>query len=193
MVTVRETTEATERRRLNQPPHVGGSVPGWRGAIPIYDPQGVAAQLKSEAGSFRWETISQKCDLWVAKQTVGWVEEAIKLVRALATGNQETAAVQRNLLAEGLGFVVAIHRRLFWDSENEFWERIGGRVGGKGWSAQKSGLGVPEARLEQSCWASLELYSLTARAVWDLLGADPAKIVSHVGRVAGVPSPSAMS
>jgi hypothetical protein len=187
VVTVGKTTEPAERRKLRTPPYVGGSVPGWRVATPIHDPQGIARRLKSEARAFRWERISQTCDRWVARQTVGWGEEAIKLVRALATRNDATAAVQRNLLGDYLGFVMAIHRRMFWDSENEFWERIGRRVGGEWARAQRTALGVPAASLEQSCRAALSLYALIARTVWKVLSPEQRAIVSHVCRVGGVP------
>jgi len=186
MVTVKRTTEGAERTKLRTPPYVGGSVPAWKVAKPLHDPEGIARRLRSEAARFRWALVSTKCDRWVAEQTVGWAEEAVKLVRALATGNDATAAVQRDLLADHLGFVLAIHRRLFWDSENEFWERIGRRVGGKWGRALRASLGVPGGRLEASCRAALSLYALTAREVKGLLGPEQLRIVSNTCRVAGL-------
>jgi Nucleotidyltransferase domain len=185
MITIKRTTVAAERKKLRTPPYLGGSVPGWRIGIPLYDPQHLAHQLKSEARAFRWGRVSRLCDRWVAEQTVGWAEEAIKLVRALATRNYATAAVQRNLLSEHLGFILAIHRRMFWDSENEFWERIGRSVGGEWARAQRKALGIPSVGLELSCRASLSLYALTARAVWDVLRPEQRAIVSNACRVAG--------
>ena len=188
-VAISRTTEGAARRRLRTPPYVGGSVPGWRVAIPIYDPRGIARRLQAEARAFRWGRISKACDRWVAEQIVGWAEEAVKLVRALATGQEATAAVQRNLLSDHLGFVMAIHRRLFWDSENEFWERIGRRVGGAWARAQRRALGVPDTPLERGCRAALSLYGLTARAVWNVLSPEQRTIVANRCRVTGVPLP----
>jgi Nucleotidyltransferase domain len=188
MVTVDRRTEAGERRKLRTPPFVGGSVPGWRVARPLYDPRGVARRLKTEARRFRWASITPTCDRWVAGQVVGWAEEAIKLVRALATGNDATAAVQRDLLADRLGFVLAIHRRMFWDSENESWERIARAVDGEWARAERGALGIPEARLEESCRAALRLYALTASAVRTTLNAEQRAIVSHtLGVIGGSP------
>ena len=187
MVTLRKTSEAAERRRLRNPPHVGGSVPGWKVAVPLWDPKGISRRLQSEARAFRWERISDRCDRWVAEQTVGWAEEAVKLVRALASGHDATAAVQRDLLADHLGFLMAIHRRMFWDSENEFWDRIGQRVGGAWALAQRKALGIPRAGLEPSCRAALSLYALTAGTVWGLLNPEQRAIASNTCRVAGVP------
>ncbi|MGA8542869.1 MAG: nucleotidyltransferase domain-containing protein [Thermoplasmata archaeon] len=187
MVTVDRRSEAGERRRLRTPPYVGGSVPGWRVAIALHDPEGVYRRLHTEARRFRWESIGSKCDRWVAAQVVGWAEEAVKLVRALATGNDATAAVQRDLLADHLGFVMAVHRRMFWDSENESWERISRAVGGDWARAQRRALGVPAARLEESCRGALALYALTARAVEATLAEEQRAIVSHTLGVIGEP------
>lgn len=185
MVTVARTSERREAAKMRTPPYVGGSVPGWRAAIPLHDPKRIARQLQSQARAFRWGSISRKCDRWVAEQVVGWAEEVVKLVRALATGNDATAAVQRNLLADHLGFVMAIHRRMFWDSENESWERISRAIGGEWARAQRLALGIPRTGLEQSCRAALSLYALTANAVGTQLKPEQRAIVSHTCRVAG--------
>ncbi|MFZ0698644.1 MAG: nucleotidyltransferase domain-containing protein [Thermoplasmata archaeon] len=187
MVTVSKTSYRRERTKLRTPPYIGGSVPGWKVALPLYDPEGIARRLKSEARRFRWPPVSKKCDRWVAQQIVGWAEEAVKLVRALATGNDATAAVQRNLLADQLGFVMAIYRRMFWDSENESWERIGREVGGDWAAAQRLALGIPRASLEQSCSAALSVYALTATMVWKCLNTQQRAIVANTCRVAGLP------
>ena len=188
MVTVNRTTEGVERRRLRTPPFLGGAVPGWRVAVPLVDLDGVARRLKDEARRFRWASVAPSCDRWAAEAVVGWAEEAIKLVRALATRNDATAAVQRNLLAEGLGFVMAIRRRRFWDSENESWERIGRSVGGTWAAAQRAALGIPAARLEDGCRAALRLYVLTAGALLPVLDAEQRAIVEHaIGAIGGPP------
>lgn len=187
MVTVTRTSERRERTKLRTPPYVGGSVPGWRGAIALHDPEGIAGRLKAEAREFRWAAVSRKCDRWVAEQLVGWAEEAVKLVRALGTGNRATAGVQRDLLVDHLGFVMAIDRRTFWGSENEFWERVGRQVGGAWASAQRLALGIPRATLEQSCQAALSLYTRTARACWKHLDSEQRAIVTNTCRVIGSP------
>ena len=186
MVTVTRTSGRREATKLRTPPYVGGSVPGWRSAFPLYDPEGIARRLKSQARGFRWHTISKKCDRWVAEQVAGWAEEAVKLVRALATGNEATAAVQRDLLADHLGFVMAIHHRMFWDCVNESWERISRAVGGEWARAQKRALGIPTATLDQSCRAALSLYALTAKAVGEHLNPEQRAIASNTCRVAGL-------
>ena len=186
MVSVNRTTEATERRRLRDPARMGGSVPGWRVATPLYDPHGTAAGLKSEARRFRWQDVTTRCDRWVARSLVEWAEEAVKLVRAMAEGELQTAAVQRNLLADGLGLTTAIHRRLFWDSENGFWERLGEAMGGRWQHAQRRALGEG-TDLVRSVEAALDLYRETALEAWECLDRDEQSIVAHACRVMGHP------
>ena len=187
MVTVKRTTERSERTKLRTPPHVGGSVPGWRVALPIHDQEGTAQRLKAQAEGFQWSEVSTKCEKWVAEQIVGWAEEAVKLVRALASGNDATAAVQRDLLADHLGFVMAIQRRMFWDSENEFWDRIGREVGGDWGRAQRRALGVTRGTLEESCRAALWLYAVSAKTVWGPLKPEQQAVASNTIRVSGLP------
>jgi len=182
-VNIERTTERIERRRFRDPRRVGGCVPGWRSALVVYDPHGVAEALVAEARAFRWSSIAARCDHWVAEEITGWGEEAVKLVRALGEGQLETAAVQRNLLANRLAVVMAVHHRILWGSENGMWERVGRRVGGKWSTAQRAALGVSGGDLAQTCRAALELYLLTAEAVRDTLNAGQAKIVEHVRSV----------
>jgi predicted nucleotidyltransferase len=178
-VHVERTTERIERARFREPRRVGGSVPGWRSAVLLYDPRGVAAKLKAEARAFRWSPISDRCDRWVADQVVDWAEEAIKLVRALGEGSLETAAVQRNLLANRLLFVMAVHRRILWGSENEAWERVGRRIGGRWHALQRRALGLNGGDVARTGRAALDLDLRAADAVRGLLGPEAVSVVEH--------------
>jgi len=186
-VNIERTTERIERRRFRDPRRVGGCVPGWRSALVVHDPHGVAAKLVAEARAFRWSSIAAQCDRWVAEEITGWGEEAVKLVRALGEGQLETAAVQRNLLANRLAVVMAVHHRILWGSENGMWERVGARVGGPWQRAQRSALGASRGGFEASCRAALDLYGLTADAVRETLSDEQAGIVAHVRQVVGSP------
>jgi hypothetical protein len=188
MVCIARTTAAGERRKLGDPPRIGGAVPAWRMAVPLYDPDGLAAGIQAVARGFRWEAVAARCDRWVAESVVAWAEEAIKLVRALSERRLQTACVQRNLLADALGFVMAIHSRTFWDSENEFWERIGKVIGGRWQVAQRMALHSAGADPERSCAAALRLYAETARLTRRVLSAEQLSIVRHAGDVIGLTS-----
>lgn len=189
LVNVKHTSLRAARRELTDPGRVGGVVPGWRVAVLLHDPRRVAARLQQEAQRFRWAQLGPKADRWVSSQIAGWAEEVVKLVRALADGELATAAVQRNLLAEALGFVVAVHRRRYWDSENRFWGRIGHEVGGRWRSAQRRALGVVGTDLEASCRAALELYAETVHEVRRALRPEHAAIARWAIAVAGLKPP----
>jgi predicted nucleotidyltransferase len=82
-------------------------IPGWRGAVILHDPEGVAAALVREAREWSWAPLERCCDAWVAAQITGYAEEVHKLVAALRSGNTSTAGVQRSLLAVRLAPVLA--------------------------------------------------------------------------------------
>jgi len=185
------TNARAERAKLTNPRHIGGAVPGWRVAVPVFDPYRTARRIQTEAQRFRWNAVAASCDRWVGREMGRWAEEVVKLVRALGAGQDATAAVQRNLIADALGFVMATHQRKFWDSENESWERIGRAVGGPWARAQRAALGIPGGRLVPSCAAALRLYALTARAVAPTLSPNDREIAAHACRTAGMPEPPA--
>lgn len=187
---IERTTSRIERARFRDPRRAGGCVPGWRAALPVYDPHGLAARLQEEARRFRWSAIGRACDRWVSDQVSGWAEEALKLVRALGEGHRETAAAQRNLLANGLVFVMAVHRRILWGSENGAWERAGRRVGGRWRVTQRAALGLDAVDFVSSARAALELYLRTAEAVRPVLRPEAVQAVEHVRGVLAGPTPS---
>jgi|GEM_PF-319351 predicted nucleotidyltransferase len=190
-VVVDRRTVARELHELRHPPRLAGSVPGWRTPVILHDTGGVARRLRAEALRFRWSSVDTECDRWAAGQMVWWSEEVVKLVRALALGSASTAGVQRHLLADRLGLVMAIHQRRFWGSQNEFWEQNADAIGGEWARAQRGALGVDGGSWRRTCEAALRLYALTARAVWVTLNDEQRSIVTFALRVAGQPVPSA--
>ena len=169
LVSVSRISPTAERRKFLEPPHTGELLGAWRTAITLYDPHGDARRLRDVARTFRWETVSRKCDRWVARSMVAWGEEAVKIVNSMARGEPDTAAVQRNLLAASLVFVVAVHRRIVWVTDNGLWDRLGREEGPLWWNAQQRALAMNGETLEQSTKAALELYALAARRVRPVL------------------------
>lgn len=187
MVCVKFSTPATERREMRNPGRLDGAVPGWRSARILRDPNGVAAQLKSEAYRFRWRPVRSARDRYVADQLVGWAEEVAKLLRALATGERETASVQRNLLANQMAFLRVLPLERFWDTENGLWERAGRWAGAEFHAAQRAALGTDGGSWKESCEGALRLYALTARANLSLLRGEKRRIVLTMCDRAGYP------
>lgn len=187
MVCVSYLTAADARREMRNPARLDGAVPGWRIARILRDPRGVASRLKAEARRFRWSTIRRARDRYIADQLVGWAEEVAKLLRAMDRGEKETAAVQRNLLANQMAFLRVLLLERLWDTENGLWERAAKWAGGEFASAQRAALGTDDRGWRASCEGALSLYSLTARANARVLRGEQRRIVVEACRRAGYP------
>jgi Nucleotidyltransferase domain len=186
-ISVHYATMRSERRRMRAPAHIGGVVPGWRTAKVLRDPNGAAARLRSEARRFRWRSVRGACDAYISRQLVGWSEEVMKLLRALETGESETAAVQRNLLANRMAFLRSVEFEYLWGTENGLWERVALRAGPLYRSVQRTALGTSGEGWRRSCEAALRLYSLTARANLKVLKGARRRVVVAACRRAGYP------
>jgi len=186
-VSVRYGTVAGDRREMRTPTRLGGVVPGWRSAKVLRDPNGAAARLRSEARQFRWSSVRPACDAYVAEQLVGWAQHVAKLLRAMETGERETAAVQRGLLANRMAFLRALDLEYLWGTENGLWERVAERAGSAFRSAQRTALGIAGQSWRDSCEGALRLYALTARANLGLLRGEKRRIVEDACRRAGYP------
>lgn len=172
--------EEEQRRRLYEPRWLGTHVPGWRTAVPIWDPSGVAASIQQEASAWTWEMVEKACDHWVAEHVTGLAEEALKLQSSLRTGAMVTAAVQRSLLALGLARAVAVHRRLLYGSENRLWQAVADELGPAWTLAQSAALGLDGEGWEESGRAALDLFRFAAEEIRPLLDERQRAVVDHV-------------
>ena len=187
MVCVKFSTAADERREMRNPGRLDGAVPGWRNARILRDPYGVAARLRSEARRFRWPPLRKARDAYIADLLTGLAEEVAKLLRALETGEKETASVQRNLLANRMAFLWLLSQESLWETENGLWETAGRTSGAQFRSVQRTALGTDEPSWSASCEAALRLYSLTARSNLARLRGEKRRIVLATCRRAGYP------
>ena len=157
------------REAFALPERVCSVVPGWRGALVLYDTDGLAASLVEEARAWTWGPIERRCDEWVAEEVTGYAEEVHKLVAALLNGDRPLAAIQRSLLAVHLASILAVHRRILYGSENRLWDLVADAMG-EGWSrTQAAALGLGGESLGRTCGAALGLYDLAAEEVAPLL------------------------
>jgi hypothetical protein len=192
LVSISRINPTAERRRFLEPPHTGELLGAWRTARILYDPRGDARRLQRYAQQFRWDRVGPRCERWVARSVASWGEEAIKLVSSLARGERDTAAVQRNLLAGSLPYVLAVHRRTVWVTDNGLSERLGRIEGPEWWDAQQRALGLRDESLAESCRGALDLYRLTVERVLPALGrherATVAQVLSVLGPSARAPT-----
>ena len=124
------------------PEKVCSAVPGWREAVVLHDPEGLADSLIREARGWSWGPLERRCDEWVAEEITGYAEEVHKLVAALRNGGRSTAAVQRSLLAIHLAPILAVHRRVLYGSENRLWDLVSEAMGEEWSRTQSAALGL---------------------------------------------------
>jgi predicted nucleotidyltransferase len=184
LIAISWRTEADERRAMRQPASVGAVVPSWRSAHILHDPDGVAEALKREAAAFDWRAISAASDEWVAEAATGYAEEVLKLVAARRADDRLLAAVQRSVLVLRLPRVMAVHRRLLYETENRLWH-LGAEAMGDEWArAQAAALGLEPG--EDADRAALQLFTLTVREVRPLVTPAQAEVADLALRVAAL-------
>ena len=170
-------TAAACRASLRAPATVCAAVPGWRQAVIIEDPRGVAAAIQRRAHAFTWDAINEACDRWVAEQITGYAEEVHKLVAALEGGQLRAAAVWRSVLALRLAPIMAVHHRILYGSENVLWDLVASDMGEPWSSTQSAALSEHRESHDVVCRAALQLYSLAATECRPLLDARQRKVV----------------
>jgi predicted nucleotidyltransferase len=187
LVSVKFSTPREEHLEMRDPSHFDGAVPGWRSARILRDPRGVARRLKREAERFRRSFIRGPVRKYVAGQLAEWAEEVVKMLRALETGERETASVLRNVIANRMAFLRLLPLEVWWTTENGLWEMAGRRGGAEFRRAQRSALGTDGSSWRKSCEAALRLYSLTARANLRYLSGENRRVVESACQRAGYP------
>ncbi len=181
---------AESREAFDDPEAVGAFVPGWRRAVIVADPDGVAAELQRAALAWSWSDIGdERLDAWVAEEVTGFAEEVHKLVAARRAGDASTAAVQRSVLALSLAPRLTVHLRWLYESENGLWERVGQRMGTAWVAAQRGALGLDGGSLETSLDAAVDLFALAAAAVWPAMDERQRAVCIGALTLAGRPAP----
>jgi hypothetical protein len=190
LVGVHWWTPDTVRQRMLRPESAVVAVLGWRDALVVHDPQGVAAELKREADEWSWQKIEREADLWVCDQLVGWAEYVMKLVRALRSGRELDAAALRAQTVLKLAELLAVRRRVVSPSENGLWATIAD-AGGEEWrAAEQRALGTSGEDVESSARAAVRLFELLAADVSELLDDRQREVIEHALEVASEPRPS---
>jgi nucleotidyltransferase-like protein len=182
LVSVGWAPEDEQRRRLYDPSWLGTHVPGWRQAVVLHDPEGLAAEIKHEAVGWDWSQVRTQCDAWVAAWVVGLAEEAHRLATALQDGDTLNAAVQRSVITLRLPQAMALRRRILYGSESHLWDLVARELG-PGWrQAQSSALGLGDDDLGASCRSALRLFELAAVEVRELFDDRQLAVVEHALR-----------
>ena len=170
---------AVHRESFESPGLVCEAVPGWRDALVLHDPEGLAASLIAEAREWTWDPLENRCNAWVAEEVVSRAETVQKLVSALKKGRRAPAAVKRSLITAHLARALAVHHRILYGSENRLWDLVSDAMGEEWRRTQNAALGRGDEPLEETCRSALRLYGLAAGAVERLLDGRQKRVVRH--------------
>jgi hypothetical protein len=184
LLSVSWATRKQQLKALRDPSQVCGIIPAWRKALIIYDPQGIAGALKEKAERWKWNSLGRQADKWVAEELTGYAEEVHRLVGNLQLQRRSGASVVRSVLAIRMAPIVAVHHRIFYDSENQLWDLVSARMGTEWKRAQSVALGEGGESFEDTCKAALQLFMLTAREVRSLLDPKQHAVVFHACEIA---------
>lgn len=182
-VSVSWRTPDEVRAHWHRPAEAGAAVPAWRTAVILVDPAGDALRLQAGAIAWDWSLIGPAADRWVAAQVTGYAEEVHRLVGQAADGSPRTTAVMRSLLAVHLATILAVHHRIFYDSENRLWDLIAGIEGPQWTVAQDRALAVVPVTAATATRAALDLYAATAERTAHLLDTEQTAVVQHALRL----------
>jgi hypothetical protein len=180
LVSMSWSTEQESHEAFRRPSRVGAVIPGWRNALILDDPNGVAAALRENADAWDWDSIGQEpLDRWVAEEVTGFAEEARKLTASLHTGNLWVSSVQRSILGLRLAIPLSVHYRILYESENRLWQMVADTAGPAWAHAQTCALGQTGADHEAACRAALDLFRIAGETVWPLLDNRQRGVVGH--------------
>jgi hypothetical protein len=187
LVSISWATFRQHHRAFKEPGEVGGIISAWRNALIIYDPKGIAEELKEKAREWRWASLGNRADHWVAEELTGWAEEVHRLIGNLQLKRRSAASVQRSLLAIYMAKVLSVHHQILYDSENRLWDLVSAKMGKPWANVQSTALGEHGESFEDTCDAALQLFSLTALEVKDLLDERQFQVVAHACKIADYP------
>lgn len=169
---------------FEDPASVGSVVPGWKSALLLADPDGLAAALREEAEGWSWERVESKCDRWVADEFVEYTEEIHTLYSNLDQGNRTAAAVTRSTVAVKLPEILSVHLRILYETEKEMWDLVADEMGDPYAATQAKALGEGDESFREMCKAAFGLYDIAAAKVEGVLGDSDREVVEHARDVA---------
>jgi hypothetical protein len=161
LVSVSAMSEEDNRKAFTDPSDCAELIPGWRTAVILVDPEGVAERLQKEAEAWTWDRVdAEAADDWVAEQITSLAEEIHTLVGNLDQDLRPAAAATISGIATDLPPVMAVQKRVLYASEKELWNLVAEAMGGRWGDLQASALG--EGSLEEAASAAFELFVIAA-------------------------------
>jgi hypothetical protein len=150
LVSVRSKLPAAYRYEMADPGSVCTTVPGWREAVVLYDPNGATGVLIEEARAWTSGPLERRCYGWVAgrsrpspKRYTSWSRHSGR------TPHNGRRPALRPRPPPGPQ-VSAVHRRTLYGSKNRLWDLVAEVMGEEEWhQAQSAALGLNRERFER--------------------------------------------
>lgn len=177
-------TKEQQLETFEDPEKVGSVIPGWRSAVLLQDPNGVAAELKQAAERWTWDRVEDEIDEVIADQLAHYSEEVHSLFTNLEMDLSLGAAVQKGMVAKQLAPIVALHERILYETEKELWDLVADKMGPKWETVQETALGL-EGDFTAGCKATFELFQLTVDHIGETGDAATDEVIAHAYELAG--------
>jgi hypothetical protein len=156
------------------------SVPLWRDAVFLLDPDGVAAWLQREAHAWDWKWLDRTPEQHAADRLVRAAGDLHRMIANIERGALAKAAVQRARLALDLPRTMALAQRLQSVREDELIETAGAHMGPRWQAAQAAAIGFDGSASPEGCRAVLDLYALAAEQLSGHLAGWQSDVVEQV-------------
>jgi Nucleotidyltransferase domain len=183
LISISAQTEDEQRDGFTDPSECAELVPGWRTAIVLVDPTGVAEKLKAAADEWDWSHIdSGEADDYVAEQITTLAEEIHTLIGDIDQDLRPAAAATFSGIATELPPIMTVRRRLLYSSEKELWDRVAEEMGAPWGELQACALG--EGSFEEAAKAAMRLFIIAVDDSIDLFDETQREVVMHARRLA---------
>lgn len=159
------------------------TVPGWRAALPLSDPNGRVAEVIAAARNWCWSAdLDDKAREWLANEVTGYCEEVFGLVRSIESSDDYPAAVVRSVFALRCANLIAVRHGVLYDSEKHLWGLIADRQGGSWRRMQDAAFALDGESVGSSARAALQLFQMVVEESWPDLSAAQRVVVDHALR-----------
>jgi hypothetical protein len=150
------------------------TIQGLRSGHALIDRDSFFRALQDRAIAFHWdEQMQTRANQWASSQLVGWIEEIYKGLEGLRSGDTGRLLHARFGCSWGLARVMCVQRGILISGDNALFEEVITGVGyDSAWAhllRSVYGAGSEPSMLKDQVRAGLQLYSLTATMLADIV------------------------
>jgi len=184
LVVVSDVAPAQLEATFSRPEVAVETIQGLRSGRALIDRDGFFRAQQLRAQAFHWDEEMQTiANHWASRQMVGWSEEAHKGLAGLRSGDSGRLLHARFGCSWGLARVMCVQRGILLSGDNALFDQVIASIGPDSAWAQLCravcGVGPAPSTLEDQVRAGLQLYSLTAAMLADILLEEDQLVVAH--------------